>query len=166
MNRSLIFKKSLIALIITAVMCCAGLLAADKVFADTKGNIDAVSYKMNLRLDTENDSLKETVTIKVRNNTNKTVKELVIRDMTPAILKYDKSIEPDANKGKKTKITSIRLKGSKKDLKFKCTKGKTVLRVKLGKAGAIAPGETGSIVVRMKTDIPERQDRFHSWERR
>lgn len=149
-----------------AVFCMAiiFLTAAltDDVFADTEesGRIDAVSYKMSLSLDTEKDCLKETVIIKVKNNTRSTVSELVLRDMTPAILKYDKANYSTKNKNKTTKITSVTIKGKKRKLDLTYQKGKGVIRVKLGKAGKIAPGKTRSIVVKMKTDIPVREDRF------
>ena len=159
-----IYRAIVICILIVTMIMVPGLFGqSGSVYAASKdendGRVDALSYKMSLSLDTEKDSLKETVTIKVKNNTDKPLKELVLRDMTPAILKYDKSIDTD-NKGKKTKVTSVRLKGSKKKLSVKYSKGKTVLRVKLGKKGTIAPGKTGSVVIKMKTDIPVRQDRF------
>ena len=122
--------------------------------------IDAVSYKMKLTLDTKKDHLKETVTIKVKNNTAKTVSTLCLRDMTPAIHKYNKKYMSNENKNKSSKIGYVRLKGKKKNLKIKYGKDKTVLYVKLGKKGRIKPGESASVVVSMETDVPNRQDRF------
>ncbi len=154
-----------IALILLFVFLGKGnAFAADVKTAEC--GIDAVSYKMNLSLDTEKDRLKETVTVKVRNNTDKPVTELVLRDMTPAILKLDKSLDQENNSGKKTKVTSVTLKRSKKQLSIKYSKGKTVLRVKLGKKGTIAPGKTGSIVIKLRTDIPYREDRYGFQETR
>lgn len=126
--------------------------------ASDTGNVDALSYKMNLRLDTKNNRLHETVTITFKNNTNKALSEIYIRDMTAPALKYANKEYPETNKNKKSKIKSIRLKSKKKNLKFKYKKSKSVLVVRLSKK--VKPGKTCSVVVRMCTDIPNRQDRF------
>ena len=125
----------------------------------TKGRVNAISYRMNLNLDTKKNCLTETVTIKFKNNTNKSLNSIVIRDMTPAALKYyQDNYEGDSKSKLSTKIQSVRFKGSKKNLKYSLSKANTVVEVNLGKK--IRPGRTARVVVRMKTDIPERQDRF------
>jgi len=140
--------------IINAVPAYAG-ASSDK----TKGRVDAVSYRMNLKLDTKNNCLTETVTIKFKNNTNKALNSIVIRDMTPAALRYYKDNYAGGSKSKlSTRIQSIRFKGSNKNLKYSLSKSNTAIDVKLGKK--LCPGKTARVVVRMKTDIPERQDRF------
>ena len=124
-----------------------------------KGRVDAVSYRMYLNLDTKSNSLTETVTIKFRNNTNKSLNSIVIRDMTPAALKYyQQNYAGEGGAKLKSRINSIRFKGSKKNLKYSSKKGSTAIEVKLGKK--IKPGTTSWIEVKMRTDIPDRQDRF------
>ena len=122
--------------------------------------VDALSYRMSLKLDTRKNALKETVTMKFRNDTDRTIREIWIRDMTPAKLKYDMKNYPESNKKLKTKISSITLKGSSKQLKVKYKKSRSAIKVDLGAKGKLKPGETGVIKVKLKTDIPDRADRF------
>lgn len=128
--------------------------------AEYEKRVDALSYEMDLTLDPSKNCLTETVTMKIKNNTDKTISELCIRDMTPAILKYNKKNYPDGNKKKKTKISSITPKGRTKQLKTEYKKNKSVVFVKLDKTDQLKPGEVKYFTVRMKTDIPNRQDRF------
>ena len=122
--------------------------------------VDALSYRMSLKLDTRKNALKETVTMRFRNNTDGMVREIWIRDMTPAKLRYDMKNYPESNKKLKTKISSITLKGSSKKLKVKYKKKRSAIKVDLGAKGKLKPGETGAITVRLKTHIPNRADRF------
>ena len=149
----------MIAAAVCLLLGCSVAAEPDAVFAAEK-KPDAVSYQMKLKLDTKNNVLKETVTIRVKNGTGKTLHKLCLRDMTPGALAYAMTYYDTENKSLKSKISSVTLKGSSKKLKISRSKEKTVVWVDLGKKGAIRPGKTGSIVVRMKTDIPDRQDRF------
>ena len=135
-------------------------LSKSKAKKKTKRKIDAVSYRMKLKLDTKKDRLYETVTVKVKNNTKKTVSTLCLRDMTPAKLKYDGDNYGTQNKKKRSKVLSVTLAGKKKKLKVTYKQGNSVLYVKLGSKGKIKPGKTKSVTIRMWTDIPDRQDRF------
>lgn len=156
-------KKALSVLITLAVAIIILSASSNQASAksnDIRGSVDALSYNMKLKLDTSSDSLTETVSIKFRNDTDRTLSQIYIRDMTPGALNYfKKNYKGSADTSVSTTIKSVRLKGSKKNLKYSYKKGKTVLVVNLGK-GKVRPGETGSVVVRMKTDIPDRQDRF------
>ena len=157
-------KKMMKRAALTGALICL-LLALFTVCAyAAEQKVDAISYKMDLKLDAKKNTLTEKVTIRVKNNTGKTVKELCLRDMTPAVLKYDMKNYGYDNKKLKTRVSSVTLKGSKKKLKLRYAKGKTVIWVKLGKKGKLKPGETGAVVVKMKTDIPKRQDRF-GWQK-
>ena len=161
-EKSISIRAVLIALFLVISVAAAAVspITAEASSNEAGGTVNALSYKMSLKLDTKADSLSETVVIRFRNETDKPVSQIYIRDMTPAALRYyKKNYAGSANTNVSTKIRSIRLKGSKKNLKYKSLKGKTVLVVRLGK-GRLMPGETGSVVVRMKTDIPDRQDRF------
>ena len=101
--------------------------------------VDALSYSMSLKLDTRKNALKETVTMRFRNNTDGTVREIWIRDMTPAKLRYDMKNYPESNKKLKTKISSITLKGSSKQLKVKYKKKRSAIKVDLGAKGKLKP---------------------------
>ena len=131
----------------------------------TTGRVDALSYDMDLRLDTSKNRLHEKVKITFRNRTNKPVKTVRLRDMTVPALKYAAEFyKYEGNKGKKSKILSIRESGGTrgkaktKNAKYKTGHGGSVIRVTLGKP--LKPGSKTSLTVRMWTDIPNRQDRF------
>ena len=123
-------------------------------------NIDAVSYEMELSLDTDENSLTETVVMEINNNTDKPVSELCLRDMTPEALKYCEENYSEENKNLETKIISIVSKNSNEQLKYKYGEYKSVLYVELTGENIIEPNESGFITVQMKTDIPNRGDRF------
>lgn len=123
-------------------------------------NIDAVSYEMELSLNTEENNLNEKVTMEIKNNTDKHVSELCLRDMTPEILKYCEENYSEDNKNLETKIISIVSKNSNEQLKYKYGDNKSVLYVELTGENIIEPNETRFITVQMNTDIPNRGDRF------
>lgn len=126
----------------------------------TENFVDAISYDMELTLDTKEKSLTEKVSIEVENKTEKTVSELCIRDMTPEILKFSNEFLSQNNKNLKSEIFSITLKDSEEKLKYKFGENETVIFVSLGKENVIKPGERKTVTVDMKTDIPDRGDRF------
>lgn len=163
MNEKKIIKKIVHTVCFLSMFLLLNLVftKTDVVFAaDFEKRVDAVSYKMNLTLDTDKNCLTEVVTMKIQNNTDETISELCIRDMTPAILKFNKKEYATGNRNKKTEISSIKVKGSKKKLGITYKKNKSVIMVKLDEADAIKPGGVKTITVNMKTDIPNRQDRF------
>ena len=148
-------QKIIILVIIIGLIALSYFLFRKKGVIDLDNNtIDAISYNMKLNLDTKNKSLDEEVTIEIKNNTKKSVDEIVIRDMTPSIHKYYKE-NYNSEAQTTSKINSI--KTNDNDLKYKIEK-ESIIRVKLN--NAIKPSETIKITVDMKTDIPERQDRF------
>ena len=116
--------------------------------------IDAISYNMKLDLDTNNKTLSEEVIMEIKNNTKKSINEIVIRDMTMSLLKYYKeNYEPGSNKTS----SIISIKSDNTILDFQREK-ESVIRVKLNKD--LRPNDIIKINVDMKTDIPDRQDRF------
>ena len=125
-----------------------------------KKRIDAVAYEMELWLDTSKNCLTEKVTIEIKNHTEKTVSELCIRDMTPEILKYCEENYSIDNKNLKTQIVSISPKNSEQALAYKFENNKSVLLIQLDDQNTIEPNETAFITIQMKTDIPNREDRF------
>ena len=122
--------------------------------------IDAVAYEMELWLNTSKNCLTEKVTMEIKNHTEKTVSELCIRDMTPEILKYCEENYSIDNKNLKTQIISISLKNSDETLSYKFGNDKSILYVQLDDQNTIKPNETAFITIQMKTDIPNREDRF------
>ncbi len=149
----------ILALVVMVAIVTICDLSPSEAFSQKK-KVNALSYDLSLKLDTKNDRLSETVTIKVKNNTDKTISTLCLRDMTPAIHKFNRKNYSEGNEKKTSKITYVRLPKSKNNLKVRYKKDKSVLYVSLGKKGRIKPGKTGEVVVRMKTDIPYRNDRF------
>ncbi|MBR2675030.1 MAG: M1 family metallopeptidase [Mogibacterium sp.] len=156
-NKLYLLKLQIITISISLILI-SGSLPVYATNAETSNSVDALSYIMKLSLDTKTDSLNEKITMTFRNNTDKAVSKIYIRDMTPAALKYYTKHYSGGEDKLSTQIKSVRLKGSGKELKVKYKKSKTVLVVNLGKK--IKPGKKASIVLSMKTDIPKRQDRF------
>ena len=122
--------------------------------------IDATSYEMDLSLDTKNKLLKETVSINITNNTDKTVNKLCIRDMTPEILKFCEINYKENNKDLNSEIISIKLTHSDESLDYSFGKNKSIIYIKLDKDNELKAGEDTSISIQMNTDIPNRGDRF------
>lgn len=127
---------------------------------DDNKYIDAVSYDMDLFLDTEENTLTEKVSIEIENNTDAPVSELCIRDMTPAILKHCEEFYSEDNKNLKSQILSIILEESSEKLDYEFGKDASVIFVALSEDKTIDPGEIVTVTVNMKTDIPNRGDRF------
>lgn len=121
---------------------------------DLDNKIDALSYNMKLDLDTKNKVLNEKVEMEIKNNTRKSIDEIVIRDMTKSLLKYYKE---NYNKESNNKSEILGIKENDIDLKYIIEKD-SIVKVKLNKT--LKPNDTVKINVSIKTDIPERQDRF------
>lgn len=146
-------------ILISSFSGCANVSQTD----DTKiraNYIDAISYEMELTLDVKNQTLKEIVHMEIENNTDKILSELCIRDMTPSALKYSEEFYSEDNKNLKTQISSIRIKDSTKPLEYRFGKDKSVVLVSLGEGEEIKPGQRKTLTIDMKTDIPNRGDRF------
>ena len=158
-------KKNLfIILIILAFLICL-LIIFFTIFNKKENDVlekkvDALSYKMELNLDTNQNSLSEVVKIEVKNNTEKEISELCIRDMTPAILKYNKENYSPENDSKSTKIDSITLNEKDEELDIITAKDDSAIYIKLSENEVLKPSETTYITIKMKTDIPDRADRF------
>lgn len=119
-----------------------------------KNKIDAVFYNIKLDLDTSNKTLTQEVIMEIKNNTNKNFDEIIIRDMTPSLLKYYKeNYEPESN------LTSNIIDIKENDIKLKyIIEQESIVKVKLNKT--LKPNNTTKIKINMRTDIPKRQDRF------
>ena len=125
----------------------------------TKGQVDALAYRMDLKLDEKKDRLYETVFMTFKNRTNKAVRTIVIRDMNPEILAYArKNYAGEGNKGKRCRLESVAYKGKK--LRVKKNKTGSVIKVIFGKRAALGRGDKRTVKIRLYTDIPNRQDRF------
>lgn len=126
----------------------------DNNIPDIKSNkIDAVSYNMKLDLDINTKSLMEEVEIEIKNDTYESIDEIIIRDMTPSIHAYNKKYYN--NDKQKSNIISI--KSNEQQLEYKIEK-ESIIKVKLNEL--LKSNDITKLKVEMKTDIPDRQDRF------
>ena len=126
----------------------------DNNIPDIKSNkIDAVSYYMKLDLDINTKSLMEEVEIEIKNDTYESIDEIIIRDMTPSIHAYNK--KNYNNDKQKSNIISI--KSNEQQLDYKIEK-ESIIKVKLNEL--LKSNDITRLKVEMKTDIPDRQDRF------
>ncbi|MBQ3888302.1 MAG: hypothetical protein II738_01020, partial [Clostridia bacterium] len=108
---------------------------------------------MKLDLDVNAKSLTEEVKMEIKNDTSEPVDEVIIRDMTPSIHAYNKQYYDNDTQTS----TIIGITSNEQPLAYS-SKQESVVRVKLNEA--LKPHETTTITVDMKTDIPDRQDRF------
>ena len=126
----------------------------DNNIPDIKSNkIDAISYYMKLDLDINTKSLMEEVEIEIKNDTYESIDEIILRDMTPSIHAYNK--KNYNNDKQKSNIISI--KSNEQQLEYKIEK-ESIIKVKLNEL--LKPDDIIKLKVEMKTDIPDRQDRF------
>jgi hypothetical protein len=80
--------------------------------------------------------------------------------MTPEILKYCEEFYPENNNNLKSQINSITSNSTQEQLEYTYGKDQSIILVSLGKKDTIEPGENYSLTINMKTDIPNRGDRF------
>ena len=121
-------------------------------------SVQAQKYNMDLTLDTKKDTLTQKVRIKVKNDSDKPVKELYFRNIAHSVIEFDKKeYNQKVNKNKKSVIKSVSVKGTGK-LKVNYKKDKSVFYVKLKKP--LKPNKTAIVTIKAKTDIPMRDDRF------
>lgn len=86
---------------------------------DPSPAVEAPSYDLNLKIDTENDRITEVVRIDIQNNTDVSVDSVYLRYYPMGYFGYLCEARPDvaeANKDKKAEITAIRFDGTDKDL--------------------------------------------------
>lgn len=132
---------------VTLFMVSFNAYAEDKQNINNTKAIDASKYIVNVDVDADNHRISGKVTMKIRNNTNKTIKKLYFRNYAASIL------------GKKGKSVISNLKINNKSFSLKKEKDKSVLYAVLGKK-ALKPGTNCKAAVNFKTDIPKQDDRF------
>lgn len=147
-------KCLILGLIIIGLIVIAYFFLKKNDTIDLDNKTDALSYNMKLDLDTKNKVLNEKVEMEIKNNTRKSIDEIVIRDMTKSLLKYYKE---NYNNESNNKSEILGIKENDIDLKYIVEKD-SIVKVKLNKT--LKPNDTVKINVSIKTDIPERQDRF------
>lgn len=154
-------KKSIIifAVIISLLWCITACTSDEQGSQVREPYADALSYTMDLTLDTTEHTLTEIVTMEIQNMTDAPMAELCLRDMTPAFLDFCEENYNEDNPNLKTAIAAITLTDSGEKLAYTYGDNQSILFIRLGDK-AIAPGGTVSITVEMKTDIPNRGDRF------
>ena len=160
--KRIIKNLSMVLIFVAIVISFASCNNAEKTDKTESGIrfVDAISYDMELALDVKSHTLTEIVYIEIENKTDRTLSEICIRDMTPTALKYSEEFYSEDNKNLKTQIFSISIKDSTKPLEYKFGKDKSIVLVSLGEGKEIKPGQRQTIKINMKTDIPNRGDRF------
>ena len=116
---------------------------------DSSPAVEAPSYDLNLKIDTENDRITEVVRIDIQNNTNVPVDSVYLRYYPMGYFDYLCETHPDvsgANKDKKAEITGIRFDGADKELSAEYYLDNTSVKVNLADA-AMQPGESRTLVV-------------------
>lgn len=150
------FGKYLILLIIISIICISFIIFSKNEKIDYDNKIDALSYKMDLKIDTKENILYEDVVINFKNNTKNSIDEIIVRDMSASIHEYNKEYYKEDNVNNKSVIDSITY--NNENINFKYGKDKSIIIIKLPQA--IKPNQEKSINIKMNTNIPLRQDRF------
>lgn len=114
---------------------------------DKPETVDVSKYIINVKVDSDNHRISGKVTMKIKNNTNKTIKKLCFRNYAASIL------------GLKGKSVINNLKIDNKRFLVKKKKDKSVLYAVLRKK-AIIPHGSCKASLNFKTDIPKKDDRF------
>lgn len=114
---------------------------------DKPETVDVSKYTIYVKVDSDNHRISGKVTMKVNNNTNKTIKKLCFRNYAASIL------------GKKGKSVINNLQIDNKRFSVKKKKDKSVLYAVLRKK-AIKPYGSCKASLIFKTDIPKKDDRF------
>ncbi len=129
---------------------------------DPSPAVEAPSYDLNLKIDTENDRITEEVRIDIQNNTDVPVDSVYLRFYPMGYFGYLCEKEPDAaeaNKDKKAEITGIRFDGTDEELSAEYFMDDTSVKVNLAET-AMQPGEKRTLVIEAWTDIPDAPQRF------
>ena len=129
---------------------------------DPSPAVEAPSYDLNLKIDTENDRITEAVRIDIQNNTDVPVDSVYLRYYPMGYFGYLCEKEPDAaeaNKDKKAEITGIRFDGTDEELSAEYFMDDTSVKVNLAET-AMQPGEKRTLVIEAWTDIPDAAQRF------
>lgn len=159
LNRIMKYRDKVSALLSVLLLLLS--LFASPVWAKTnssRGSVQTRSCTMDLKLDTKRNCLSEKVTIQVKNATNRRVKRLYFRNIAESVLAYDRENYPEKENAKlKSKILSVKVGGKKQKVHYK--KDRSVFYVDLG-SRALNKGKTLRVTIRVKTDIPLRDDRF------
>lgn len=144
-------ERILILILIICLLAVTGAGCNQDNDSGTKqgGNVDVDRYTMDLKLDTEKKVLSGQVTMDLINNSGEEIEEVCIRN-------YAASILDERGKGK-SEFTAVTL-AEDKELQFTSGKDPSVVYADLNKA--LKPGETLSLTVRYRTDIPKANDRF------
>lgn len=129
---------------------------SDVKAVDTDPAVKATNYQIEAHLDTQQNKLTENVTMTVQNNSQQTIKQLLIRNMAASVLRYDRLHYPKFNQGRQTLINQISENGQV--LTYQTGRDKSNLEVNLPEG--LASGKRTQITINLTTDIPDRNDRF------
>jgi hypothetical protein len=135
--------------------------AAQTGVSKTTSGVHAYRYNMSVNLDTRKNSMDQTVTVYVRNDTGKTLKSIGIRNMAHAIIRLNSKDNSysSINKKKSSRITSAVNVKTGKRIPLKYKKDKTVIYGNIA-GSPLKPGKTMVIRLKCKVDIPRNDDRF------
>lgn len=156
-------RKLAVVLIFTVLMSiftnCTHAPKTDKA-ENSNSYVDAISYDMELTLDDKSKTLDEIVCMEIENKTEQALSEICIRDMTPAILEYCEEFYSEDNHNLESQILSITIGEDSDPLAYKFGKDRSVVFVSFPKGNELKPGQRQMLTIKMKTDIPNRGDRF------
>lgn len=133
----------------------------DSVF-DDDATVSAISYDIDLKLDTEKDRMEQTVRMEIRNNSDKEdVSALYLRcypngALLEQMFFFDILTNPEAkalNEGKSAAITSVMFEGSEEELVLEYFQANSLVRVDL-KDRPIKAGETAVLQLKAWADLP------------
>ena len=130
--------------------------------------ICATSYDIDMKLDTKEERLEQTVFMDIENKSgDEDFSSLYIRyypnGYIDALMKERPEIEEE-NKGKSSAVTSVTWKGSEEQLKITYDQDDTLIKVDLG-ADPLKAGETRTLEVSAWTDLPVCDYRFGVFKR-
>ncbi len=146
-------KKISTLLLTGATMVSTLFLFSSHVQADADPEIRATDYEMQLKLNTRKNQLTEKVTMHIVNNSEKSVNNLLVRNIAYGVLNYDHKYFKNT-KNATTKVKNITANGEK--LSYSTGKDRSNLFVNK----KLDVGQSTNITVNVVTGIPKRKDRF------
>lgn len=146
-------KKISTLLLTGATMVSTLFLFSSHVQADADPEIRATDYEMKLKLNTRKNQLTEKVTMHIVNNSEKSVNNLLVRNIAYGVLNYDHKHFKNT-KNATTKVKNITSNGEK--LSYSTGKDRSNLFVNK----KLDVGQSTNITVNVVTGIPKRKDRF------
>lgn len=138
----------------------SGLTAGEVADADQNKAARAVTYGIEVSLDTDDNRMEQAVVMNINNGCDKDLDAVFLRYYPYGYVPYLVQEQPEANEGKSAAIISVTREGSTDELPYECAADdNTVIKVDLSNS-PLKAGESLALRVSAWTDLPIGKNRF------